>query len=224
MERLQYRKKILLIVEGEKAEPRFFHQLFLTYGLDFDIFVVGTNIYLLYEELKNYDFECDVKDVLAEMTVSKGDKELTAHFTDETDPAIGKLYVNYPMMESYRDSDDFFSDQYRTNSVSIDDMSRYKEIAGKRRLSNVRLDKYTKENFKSLSKMNLFKLNEISRGIWDWPEYEEYLHLSEQSQILQHEIKIVNENRTISVLNTSLLLLFDYFGNRDGFYDNYEKE
>ncbi len=32
---------------------------------------------------------------------------MTEYFVDETDPTIGKLYINYPMMESYRDCDEF---------------------------------------------------------------------------------------------------------------------
>ncbi len=34
------------------------------------------------------------------------------YFVDETDPSIGKLYINYPMMESYRDCDTFFEEDY----------------------------------------------------------------------------------------------------------------
>ena len=54
-------------------------------------------------------------DTLAPLEVVKKNvielREMLEFFDNETDQ--GKLYVNYPMMESYRDCDDFFDDGYR---------------------------------------------------------------------------------------------------------------
>ena len=44
-------------------------------------------------------------------------KEMIDFFNNETEN--GKLYVNYPMMESYKDCDDFFDEQYQNREVSL---------------------------------------------------------------------------------------------------------
>ena len=53
MESLQNKSiKVLLIVEGEDLEPRFFNRQTAAYGINMDIYVVGTNIYALYTKMK----------------------------------------------------------------------------------------------------------------------------------------------------------------------------
>ena len=68
--------KVLVIVEGTRTEPKFFDQLASVYGVNAKIYSVGTNIYLLYKKMQEYEFQCDVKDALSELTVTKADKEL----------------------------------------------------------------------------------------------------------------------------------------------------
>ena len=56
--------KALVIVEGERLEPKFFCQFTAAFGIKMDVYIVGTNIYDLYNTLKEYNFDCDIKDVL----------------------------------------------------------------------------------------------------------------------------------------------------------------
>lgn len=254
--------KALVIVEGERLEPRFFNQYMKVFGMDFEIYVVGGNIYNLYNKIKEYNFSCDIKDVLPETgnviegmdeilkhkfaytylvfdfdahhTEDSGKKleiddimsgnisrlqEMVDYFTNETDPSVGRLYINYPMMESYKDCDDFFDDSYVYNDVCIGDVHQYKRIVGRRKLSSVNIRKYTKENFSNLTKMNVYKLNKILKNRWEGIPYKEYLILSEPSQILSYQKQRVETMKKISVLNTSLFIALDYYGNRNGFYD-----
>lgn len=146
-------------------------------------------------------------------------EEMVAYFTNETDPAVGKLYVNYPMMESYRHCDDFFDENYRSTQVCIDDIIHYKEITGRSKLANRRVDTFTKENFNALLRMNIYKLNAMLGSGWGSPPYKTYQALSEQISIALHQKDRTATARRMDVLNTTLFLLADYYGNRDGFYN-----
>lgn len=146
-------------------------------------------------------------------------KEMTNYFVDETDPTVGKLCVNYPMMESYRDCDDFFDPNYAKRSVTLEDMPSYKSIVSSRKLCSIHVKSFTERQFSLLTLQNLCKLNKIHHGNWRVPPYSFYLEDSSQAKILAHQRNLVEEKGRMSVLNTSLFFAADYFGNRDGFHD-----
>lgn len=146
-------------------------------------------------------------------------KEMTEHFTNETDPTIGKLYVNYPMMESYRDADSLFDENFMSNYISISNIKNYKRIVGQKNLANKRIDSYTDENFISLASMNVHKLSKLMFDEWAPIDYSVYIEKSDSRCIIDAQEKSVIENRSVCVLNTTLFLLIDYFGNQKGFYD-----
>ena len=146
-------------------------------------------------------------------------REMAEYFTNETDPSIGKLYVNYPMVESYRDCDSFFDDSYANRIVMIEDLDIYKSIAGKRKLSSIHLSSYNKDSFISLCKMNIYKLSYIFDAGWKSLRYKEYLSFSQGDSILEKEKCLALNDNYFSVLNTSLFLVVDYFGNKDSYYD-----
>ena len=79
-------------------------------------------------------------------------KEMAAYFTDETDPTIGKLYINYPMLESYRDCDMPFDPNYQDEYVNIGDIGSFKQYVGSKKMAGKHLDKYTEEDFKKYRK------------------------------------------------------------------------
>ena len=147
-------------------------------------------------------------------------KEMADYFIDETDPTIGKLYINYPMMESFRDCDDFFDNNYKDAFVTLENIPKYKNIVSTRKLIHLHIDKYKKENYESLMLQNLYKLDFIINGFWGKPNYDTYLEISNSLKVLEEEYKIVNSDEKIAVLNTSLFLIIDYFGNNNNFYDN----
>lgn len=254
--------KALVIVEGERLEPKFFSQFTKVYGIDMEVYIVGANIYDLYNQLKDYEFNCDIKDLLPNVgnlvegmeellqqkfaytylvfdfdahhreigeedldldTVISNNiiklREMANYFTNETDPGVGRLYINYPMMESYRDCSSFFDETYCDNVVAVEDIPGYKRIAGQKRLASVHIGKYTKENFSDLAKMNVYKLHKLSKNLWEAISYREYIDLSEAAKILDCQSRKIDEERKVDVLNTALFIALDYFGNRDGFYD-----
>lgn len=252
------RIKILAIVEGEKAEPAFFKSIEAAYSLDFSIYCLGTNIYTLYKKMKEYDFNADIKKVLAELHPDFSDmlsqkfaytylffdmdphhskkedprsleeiavenirkiKEMVSYFTNETDPTIGRLYINYPMHESFRNCDIPFDPHYRKEYVFLKDISNFKKYVAQKKMVRKHLDKYTSDDFDQLTKMNIFKLNEIINHQWCALNYDEYLFISTANIIIEYQSQIVANDSKIAVLNSSLFFLLDYFGNKNGFYD-----
>lgn len=251
---------VLVIVEGNRAEPELFQVIEEAYGLNFQFFCISSNIYLLYKKVKDWGF-FDIKQVLLEIhndeehkNILQRDfaytylifdcdahhreeyekdypieavvaanlsrvKEMLEYFNNETDPTIGKLYVNYPMLESFKHADSCFDENYANCFIPINQLVNYKRIVGTKKLANKRVDSYTRDELNSLIKMNVFKLNTLSNQNWGPMEYSEYLEKSNGLQIFLQEKSCVDKQKQIAVLNTSLFLLLDYFGNRDGFYD-----
>lgn len=145
-------------------------------------------------------------------------KEMVQHFCDETDPTIGKLYINYPMIESFRDCASFFDDEYKNATLSLQEIPKYKEIVSKRGLT-LSLSKYSYENFCNLIKQNLYKAYYLRCEEWTKPTYQIYLERLSQTHLVESEEVMILDYSTIAVLNTSFFVLVDYFGNRNEFYD-----
>lgn len=143
---------------------------------------------------------------------------MLSHFQNETDGTIGKLYINYPMLESYRDCKKFYEESYREKVVKFDCLKNYKEIVGKRG-NCVNLSRYSEQNFIDLCRMNLAKANYLCKKTWGKPTYEIYLNELTQSDIASTQAKMIQEEQIINVLNCSLFFVVDYFGNKDGAFD-----
>lgn len=146
---------------------------------------------------------------------------MAEYFDDETDPSKGKLYINYPMMESYRDSDSFYDNQFVYNTIALSDIPSYKSIVSHKRLSGYDINEYSKENYTDLMRMHVNKLAYLSeKSDYKNLAYSEYLSLSSEEKIAAVQKKCIAERSYIHVINTSLFFLLDYYGNRDGFYDS----
>ena len=147
--------------------------------------------------------------------------EMAAFFNDETDPSKGKLYINYPMMESYRDADAFYDEQFMSNTVALDDIPDYKIIVSSKHLAGYDIKNYTKDNYTDLMRMHVNKLAYMSgnENSYILP-YSEYLTLSPGEKIATIQKNSILNDSVLHILNTSLFFLLDYYGNRNGFYDS----
>lgn len=251
------KEKILIIVEGERAEADFFKQLSAVFGVRFQICCFKANIYCLYQRMKELDFNAEVKDVLREARpeLSELDEnyaytylvfdldphhtnrnetrsllqivkdncgkavEMSEYFNNESDPTVGKLYINYPMMESYRACNCVFDPDYRNEYVKIEEISRFKKYVNSKKMSGKHLKDYTREDFSALMRMNVYKLALLRKNQWQPVSYSEYCTLSESSALLDMQTSLIEAEEKIAVLNTSLFLLLDYYGNQNGFYE-----
>lgn len=138
-------------------------------------------------------------------------EEMANYFVNETDPTIGKLYINYPMMESFRDCNDFFDDEYKNVCVDIECIKEYKKMVASKMLHKEHVKDFTRENFDKLVLQNIFKLNQMIRNTWSKPKYFDYLNMSNCNKVLQKQIDFIN-NGKLQVINTSLLFVVDYYG------------
>ena len=173
-------------------------------------------IYLIFDlDLQHYDISKieNVQRGLEDVV------EMVRYFNDETDPTIGKMYVNYPTIESYRDCHTFFDEQYRYTTVDLDAICNYKKLVHERGLQ-LNLRQYTLQNFYSLALMNAYKANYIHSGSWEKPTYSDYITRTNQLTVANAEAKLILRDNVIGVLNCSLFILIDYFGNKNGFYDS----
>lgn len=202
-------KDVLLEVHDTEENRKLLSQNFAYTYLIFDFDVHHTEEYQ-----KDIPLETIVKNNIVKV------QEMAHYFVDETDPTIGKLYINYPMMESFKDCDSFEDDVYLTRSIILEDVKRYKNIVGCRKMANKRIDKYSKNDFIQLMRQNVRKLGRICQINDDLPKYSAYLNESNQFNILQHEVEFVSLQKVISVLNTSVFFVLDYYGNKNGFYDD----
>lgn len=150
-------------------------------------------------------------------------REMAEYFVDETDPSVGKLYINYPMMESYKDCDSFEEEGYLTRVVTLSDVSKYKSIVSHRKMANKRIDSYTEKDFSMLTKLNVRKLGSVCLKSTILDDYSTYVEESLQSNILQHEGESIRAKQQIDVLNTSAFFAIDYYGNQSGFFDSIMK-
>lgn len=55
---------------------------------------------------------------------------------------------------------------------------------------------------------------------WVKPDYKSYRQMSDSRKLLSKEQELVQSRNVISVINTSLFLIVDYFGNQKGYYDD----
>lgn len=147
-------------------------------------------------------------------------QKMAMYFTDETDPTIGKLYINYPMVESFHTCNMPFDPGYQTEYVTIDSIKSFKYYAGTKQMAQKRLETYSSYDFKELTKMNIYKLAYIMLNKWSSITYDQYLQYTSTAEILNKQTDIINQSNQIAVLNTMLFMLTDYYGNqKNKFYD-----
>lgn len=202
------------------------------YGFDYDVRIAlkelipekDENAHRILSEHYAYTyliFDCDAHDVgLSKAGSSNQDitkivelnyahlGEMIGYFTDETDPERGRLFVNYPMMESYRDCDSLTEEGFLNRKIGFDELTKYKELVGRRKLANLRIETMERSDFEALAHLHQRKaLRLLGKGEEDLTE-DSVIQISQQG-ILEKQNELVAE-RNMAVLNTSLFLKFDY--------------
>ena len=114
-------------------------------------------------------------------------REMAERFDESTDLERGKLLVNYPMVESFRDCDDFFDMSYTNAVVPVDSLRSYKNHVASRQLVRHHIKDYTPLNFRDLIRMNVFKLNKILRGGFEACSYGDFLSINDQRKIAKRK-------------------------------------
>lgn len=141
-------------------------------------------------------------------------KKMVERFNESTDPQKGKLLINYPMLESFRDCDEFFDQKYADAEVKLEDVCVYKRKVGLRGLVRYHIRDYSRSNMLSLIKQNVCKLNKLLGGEFASQLYNVFLAQNSQIGVADSESTLINKRECISVLNTLLFFPIEYMGEK----------
>lgn len=240
------KKCIALIYEGQKSEKQLTGNLNKCFFEEFTelvpiMFPAGENIYMLWNQLKEDDFETDVIEVLREYNpiarkVLEGYQrndfmevylffdydghtnnaegcnngvilEMLETFSDETD--LGKLYINYPMVESLRDN---LAEEicYRRCWVPLAEAGDYKHVVHEmERYQDFR--KYTKQDWSVFCRNAVRKVNCIVNSKYEIPDRDEFIKNMGQAVLFgSQQRKFIRQDK-IAVINSFPLFLLEYF-------------
>ena len=212
------RSKILLIVEGEKEEPRILgsnsHGLLSLIGSDYDIVTFSNPIYELYDAYKKGDYD----DIVSYLRVEKGleiDKNILSKnafssiylvfdfephyhkyedskikdilnvFNNETE--LGKLYINYPMVESFYYLKNIPDLEYLGRKISLNNFNGkdYKKL-----VNNETILKKNKLSNKQLCYIIWINYNKV-RKIINSKEINHELILDEQLKLKKAQMNYI---------------------------------
>ena len=166
-------------------------------------------------------FDYDLHDDATHMTIDEKNsvlRDMLAFFDDET--GNGKLYVNYPMVESIRYTKEIPDPDYWRYVVRVSDCSQFKKTARDfsfyGNLDVISYKRNTKEDFQKarqnweiLKKQNTSKANYICNGVLELPVSKSDVS---QDKIFESQVsKYVLAKDEISILNSFPLFLYEYF-------------
>ena len=182
------KKYIAIIYEGEKTESQLLNNLNKNFFKDISelvpiMFPAGENIYMLWKQLKKDDFETD----------------------------LGKLYVNYPMVESLRDNKPPLQEYcFRNCAISLDEIGSYKHSV------------HTLQDYQDFRKLDHKKWGElcvnavckascIINDRYLIPERWEFIeNMGQHNLYIRQKEKYITVGK-IAVINSFPLFLLEYF-------------
>lgn len=128
-------------------------------------------------------------------------------FDNETEN--GKIYINYPMMESFKHFKDIPDYNYNSYKISKEECMNYKKYINQ--ISKIiHFNSIDENTLKIIIKQNLDKFSKISNSCLT--NYEEYQNNFSQKKLLDIQIENLNKENSIYIFNTSLFWGIDYFG------------
>lgn len=241
------KKRIAVIYEGERTEKRLVNNISQCFFSQFTellpiMFPAGENIYMLWKQLEEDDFQTDLIEVLREYNQTARETlrgytrrdfseiylffdydghtnnlaeglnevallEMLSTFSDETD--LGKLYINYPMVESLRDNrtEDCC---FRRCSVPLDQIAHYKRIVDDiKEFQN--FGRYGKKEWKTLCRNTIRKWNCIINMKYEIPDRTVFLGQMEQKKLFARQRDCFISQNRLAVINSFPLFLLEYF-------------
>lgn len=121
-----------------------------------------TDIYLI--------FDFDPQDPNADFDMLKA---MLRFFNDSS--SRGKLFINYPMMQSYRHIKCQEDAEFRNRTVPMDIGRRYKALVDREACSSLKqINRLDRGLLRWIIGMHLSKLNYQMNGVWRMPSYSEY--------------------------------------------------
>ena len=123
----------------------------------------------------------------------------------------GKLYLNYPMLESFKHLKEHRDPEYIERTVSVDSLSGYKsQVESECHPDFKDVGKYSEETFKEVIEMNLMKANAILEHAVTIPDVRVFRSWS-GSDFLREQNRLMESERRLYVLNTSAFIAVDHW-------------
>lgn len=133
-------------------------------------------------------------------------RRMLLFFNDSSDH--GKLYINYPMMQSYKHFSSLPDDSFAERRVTIQDCFHYKQIVG--RVSGYTdINQYNHITFVSLMVHHIKKANFILSGQYVLPTPDEYTRWN-LTDIYDIQCSLLDSGEPIHVINTCILIPVDF--------------
>jgi hypothetical protein len=133
-------------------------------------------------------------------------RRMVNYFNDSTNQ--GQLFINYPMMQSYKHFDCLPCPSFEFCEVTLEQSKGYKQYVGE--ISNFTdLTKYTYVTYFSIAVHQLKKANKILNGGYTLPSKSEYFDFK-ATQIFDYQVNLLESSNNISVLNTCIFALVDF--------------
>ena len=165
----------------------------------------------------DYDFQ---NSHLSLEEINQRVEEMLALFADETEN--GKLYINYPMIESIRYTKELPDNDYANYVVSREECKGFKRLArdfsAYNSLDHILFkdgetptkEKYmkVKDNWQFLKQMNVCKANLLITGVKTMPKEKSVIN---QLSIFERQLLLhVKPSRNVAVLNSFPIFIYEY--------------
>lgn len=136
-------------------------------------------------------------------------KRMMIYFNDSTQQ--GKLFINYPMMQSYKHFTVLPDSTFEYRMVNADRFDLYKKDVGDTsKFTDISKCNYS--TFYSLAVHHLRKYNKICFNTYDVLDVDTYLR-SDSSKVFDIEVEKLKTEGKIDVLNTCIFALIDFAPN-----------
>lgn len=238
------KSKILVLVEGQKTDPKLMKHLLDTYGISqsHEIVSYNTNIYTLYNEMFR-DGDPDSMDILQILKEREKDESvrtlLNQRFSDillifDLDPQdplyapekvismmqyfvessdMGKLYLNYPMVESFYHMKSIPDEDYNSYTVSLAELvaKQYKaRVNRENRDHDYNKFAVNKQECDTVIRQNIEKAVLVA-DLHDNINVEDAdLVLPDSTDILTAQLDTLSKEGFLSVLCTCVFYIVDY--------------
>ena len=137
-------------------------------------------------------------------------RRMLLYFNDSSDH--GKLFINYPMMQSYKHFPSLPDDSFAQRRVTIQDCLHYKQLVGEYS-SYTDINQYNHTTFVSLMVHHIRKANYILTGQYLLPTADEYMKWN-FVDIFDIQCSLMNSGDPIFVINTCIMIPVDFAPNR----------
>lgn len=137
-------------------------------------------------------------------------KRMIKYFDDPT--YQGKLYINYPMMQSYRHFLELPDNSFSERKVDMTQIKNYKKIVGDES-KYTDLNRYSYITFYSLAVHHLRKMNMILNFKYELPTKNDYLGF-DNAMVYDWQLEMLKSTGFVYVLNTCIFALVDFAPNK----------